>query len=254
MLPDLERIREELKGEFLQDCREKLYSLDEILCRFDSGDGETSQLVSDFKLLVHSLKGSAGSFGFASVSHIAHALEDYIAPLGTDSPIPSTEAGHYLKVLSEIIESGRDLGEEKAVALIRKLPTHAADTDEDGPERSVALLHIPEKVWSKIMSEELSRLGLRISNASTPIEAIDCGLTLKPALFVTSMQLHRMTGIELAEIFKTLAMIGDTRILILASRPQKELDALSRPDNTSFLEKGPDYRTGLENWFERVLS
>lgn len=254
MLPDLERIREELKGEFLQDCREKLYSLDEILCRFDSGDGETSQLVSDFKLLVHSLKGSAGSFGFSSVSHIAHALEDFIAPIGEGSPIPSVEAGHYLKVLSEIIETGRDLGEEKAVALIRELPTHAADADAEGPERAMALLHIPEKVWSKIMSEELSRLGLRISNASTPIEAIDCGLTLKPALLVTSMQLHRMTGVELAEIFKALAVIRDTRVLILASRPQKELDALSKPGNTSFLEKGPVYRAGLENWLDQAVS
>ena len=79
----------------------------------------------------------------------------------------------------------------------------------------MALVHVPEKVWQKIMVQELTQRGYRVSLADRAVEAIDMAVMLKPQLMVTSMELDRMNGIELASVLSVIKVTQDTQVLIL---------------------------------------
>ena len=248
MATDMDRILVEMRDDFLQDCREKLLFLDDILGKLDRRDDSFEGLFVELKRCVHSIKGNAGSFGFPSISHIAHSLEDFIGTASDEQAVSVAGMGKYVSRMSEIVEGGEDISEEETLNLINALPTNADSHVTSGKSSSSALIHIPEKVWNKIMTQELTSHGFRVSTTETAFEAIDRGVMLQPELLITGMQLNRMTGVELAQVFNTLKSTQGTRVLILAAQPQADLDRMEKPENTIFLEKCPNYREHLVHW------
>ena len=254
MQPEFDRILEGMKEEFLQDTREKLIALEELLNRIASGAADFVPLIQDINILVHSIKGNAGSFGFPAITHIAHALEDYLTTIAEDTAFPVEGMGCYLRQISDIVEQGENPAEAETTRIIKNLPAHAGAGADSRSSHPQAILHMPDRVWFNIMAGELSRLGVKVAAAATPLEAIDRGVTLQPDLLVTGHKLDRMTGVELAAVFAVLNSTEKTRVVILASEPQAHLDGLDCPANTFFLEKGPSYRDGLEKRLMPLLS
>jgi two-component system chemotaxis sensor kinase CheA len=66
-----------LRQTFLDDARENLTNAERLLLEMDKGPLSPDDLASLFRSM-HSVKGSAGSFGFATVTESAHGMESYL--------------------------------------------------------------------------------------------------------------------------------------------------------------------------------
>ena len=112
MVADMDRILLEMRDDFLQDCREKFDQIEDLLSKLDKSPDDFEALFVELKRCIHSIKGNAGSFGFSSISHLAHSMEDYISSAVEESDIVMAELGLFVSPMADIVDVGEDLGEE----------------------------------------------------------------------------------------------------------------------------------------------
>ena len=75
----LEDVLEQLRLEFIENSHEKLDMIDDLIGRLLDEEGEAwRETYIEFQRQIHTIKGTAGSYGFQMVTEIAHSLEDYI--------------------------------------------------------------------------------------------------------------------------------------------------------------------------------
>ena len=252
MVADMDRILLEMKDDFLQDCREKFDQIEDLLTKLSNPTDDYDSQFVELQRVIHSIKGNAGSFGFASISHLAHSMEDYISSASESGEIQMSQLGAFVSPMADIVEGGENLSEDETLTIIQTLPSHAQIAETGNADLPRALVHIPEKVWQKIMVQEMTQRGYRVSLADRAVEAIDMAVMMKPQLMVTSLELDRMTGLELASVLSVIKHTQATKVLILSTKSQKDLDRLVQPANVSFLSKGPGYRDGLSEWLSEI--
>lgn len=197
-----------LSAEFREDCREKMDECDTVLLRLANRTDNWREDMIPLQRLVHSIKGSAGTFGFPAVTLIAHKLEDYLEAL--DSP-----AGHtrdiqvFLDIIRDIVAKGTNPPEEEYPALLRSLPRVRSGFAPVAHAREVhVLLAMPKDVQRRIVQKELASCGFDVTCADSGVAAIGLVLSTHPDAVFASLVLPDMSGADLA---RALAAIGATR-------------------------------------------
>ncbi|MBS1191213.1 MAG: chemotaxis protein CheA [Rhodocyclaceae bacterium] len=106
---------EELIGTFLQECRELLEEMESRLLQAEAGECDSDCINAIFRA-AHTIKGSAGVFGFEPVVHFTHGLEsvldkvrDGLQPLDAGLTGLLLECGDHLGRLVEAAAAGREL-------------------------------------------------------------------------------------------------------------------------------------------------
>ena len=110
--------QEALRQTFLEDARENLAVAEKYLLAMDAGPLSADEIASLFRA-IHSIKGSAGSFGFAAVTESAHGLESYLDQVRSGQRQPNHEAVAVLlrgvDLLKRLVEApGEPLQQERA--------------------------------------------------------------------------------------------------------------------------------------------
>ena len=126
---------------FFEEAQEHLVSMEELLLALDMEDPDSEELNAIFRA-AHSIKGSAGTFGFLKVQDVTHVLEsilDRIRNGTTEITNERTdlflEAGDILKDLIDAHEAEEEIDEESANSIIERLQS---DLDkETGASTSV---------------------------------------------------------------------------------------------------------------------
>ena len=110
MSTSFEETLRRLRGEFVDNCIDKLDSIDIAIDTFIKDAGKKGENFSNFQREIHSIKGSAGTHGFSSVSTIAHRLEDYVESTSRLSSSKWLEVQKFVDAIREVIESREELG------------------------------------------------------------------------------------------------------------------------------------------------
>jgi chemotaxis protein histidine kinase CheA len=121
----------ELLGEFLVEGRENLDRLERELLAFEDS-GTSAEMVAAVFRTAHTVKGTAGFFGFTKLQHLMHTAETLLAhvrdgELVLTSPIVSLllDATDSARTILAAIEARTGEGDEDLSALIGKLEAHA---------------------------------------------------------------------------------------------------------------------------------
>ena len=111
----------ELLPFFIDDIVERLGSIEQMVVSFSKN---LDVKPDSFELLrnVHSIKGSAASFGFPTIALISHHLEDYIIATGNFSEAAVDGMLEHLHAIGAIVESRRDPGNEEGRRILKSLP------------------------------------------------------------------------------------------------------------------------------------
>ena len=101
---DLELL--ELQTEYLNDLPDKLDLIYELLLNIEKGVHEAESL-NDLKGVIHSIKGSSGSYEINFISKLCHSLEDNLELLEKDKKNILITCFHYYELLREFIDAYR---------------------------------------------------------------------------------------------------------------------------------------------------
>jgi len=114
-----------LREKFVESAGAKLDLIDQAL----DGIGTETMLAdshsSKIKRQVHSLKGTAGSFGFMSITLIAEAFEEFLSAAELNGTVSASDAHLYFAAIRTIIDSGVEPGEDERARIMNALPAPA---------------------------------------------------------------------------------------------------------------------------------
>jgi CheY-like chemotaxis protein len=236
---DLEMILADLGSLFIEDCREKLDLIDFYIDQISDRIGSHDHHVMDIKSVVHTIKCSAGGYGFSAIVDIAHAFEDYIDLADTQSRIPVDECRAFSDAIRFVIIKKGSLNDKQASNIVEGLPLPGRGEGQRGVNLKGHIIFVlPKSLQQKIISRELASFGFRITNADDVVEAIEFSLNLKPDLVITTLNLKGGSGPELASALSSFASLSHTRIAVLTPYDAKQIEQMEQPKNTTLIAKG----------------
>lgn len=251
---DFQETLERLRREFIDDASERLDRIDnhiDMLYR-NSGDKKTNLI--GFQREIHSMKGSAGTYGFHSVTLIAHRLEDYIETIPQLSSDLLLSFQAYVDKMREILESGNEVQDGQLEQILEALPSSATTTkvSQDKPAESVFLV-MQKGVQRRLITTELVSRGFEMAFSNHPLEAFSLVVSLKPDLIVSSIEFDQLSGLELARAFRAVKAAKNIPIVFLTSYDKKKLENTQFPENTHVVQKGPHFASELGDQLMSVM-
>lgn len=244
-ISDAESVLARYKQEFLVDCLENLDDADEAINGMVVGGEGFSVHLDNFLRQIHSIKGTAGTFGFPSISAVAHRVEDFIEALKNTSAHIS-EIQIFVDRMREIAESGSNPDADDCTRLLAALPRANMRIATVRPSREInVLLVMHRNVQRKIIGQELSSCGFGISFVATGVDAISSVLESSPDIIISSVVLEDMTGMDLARALDGIEAIDDGHFILLSSSPVSNEELVKLPDHVAIVDKGTGYAESL---------
>ena len=244
-LPDSlhEDLTAALRQEFVDDCQDKLDIISqkmESLCRQDNSchAEQTQEILS----LIHSIKGNSSTFGFSAISVIAHRMEDY---LESDEPLSCAEtrdAYIFIDKIRDLLFRSISIRDDEIAAIVRTLPVRFTVAEVMKNRGHIeALLIMPKNVQQRLIEEEISACGFRVSTIPSPFQALETAALTKPDLIIASAVLEQLDGIQTAHLFRAMEATKDTPFILLTSLSEKKLDKTTLPARTMVARKGKTF-------------
>ncbi len=238
---------EQIQREFIDASIERLDQLDNMLIAMRRKDEAFSETLGDFLRHVHSLKGQGGTFDLPAITHIAHALEDYVevSPNIGEKELDGVQI--YCDRMRRVFETGENPPDDELQQLLR-LSTAGMNAEEiAGQDRKAVdmLLVMPKGLQRKIIAQELDSCGFRVIIAKNPIQALDLALTHGSQMVLATMVMQPITGLELARCMRQIKKTSDVRFILMTSDDNNESDTFTLPKNTVIVRKGKDFTEDL---------
>ncbi len=248
---DLAMILADMAAEFLEGCEDRLEEIDSALHRLRSNKGSSENEVMEIKRHIHSLKGMGTTFGFSSISLIAHALEDYFESLFTVDENGIHDVQHFVDRIREVSDSRVNWPDKTVSLIIHDMPLRAKPRTvrRDGKALSILVL-MPKGLQRKIVASELAQFGFSVLTAESSIDAIEKALRLQPDLFLSSMVLGDLTGIELAGIFHAVNALSENPFLLVTATDINGKVRQKMPPNVTVIRKGTGFSKDLMAFFK----
>jgi CheY-like chemotaxis protein/HPt (histidine-containing phosphotransfer) domain-containing protein len=245
---DFQEALAQLRQEFIDSSSERLDKVDVLIDRMYRQEGDGNADFVEFQRDIHSMKGSAGTYGFDSVTLIAHKLEDFIESASDLNNGQLLDIQVYVDRIRDILESGENASQDRLNEILVTLPSNGTASAITQERRTVSVfLVMPKGVQRKVITQELVSCGFNLAFANRPLEAFSLAVSLKPDLIVSSMEFSELSGLELAWSLRAVKAIRDTPIVILTSHETGKLACEKVPSDTQVIHKGPEFAADLAN-------
>lgn len=247
MLSDIElkKLVSSLSGEFLDECQDHLDLCDQVIQKLSDDPSDAGGELDDLRRSIHTIKGTGGTFGFPSITTIAHKLEDYMeAHRAIERHLGDLQ--YFVDSMREICENRVDPSEQELTAILGALPKAHHTYDIVAPHRVVSIMLVMERgVQRRIIGQELASCGFELSFVDNGIEAIQVALTMQPDIIISSYDLRDISGLDLAYAMNVMSKTDNIRFVLMSSSEKHVTHNRALPDGTSFVEKGPQFAETL---------
>lgn len=212
-------ILEHLREGFLDEMPARVRQIeDEVI---SSKDADT---YDELFRMVHSLKGSAGSYNFHVITKIAHVMEDVMQALMQQNEFGTSST---VKILLKFIDVLRDTTDSL-------IETKAAPLDIDErlntlrelvfKERVNILVVEPSKLYASLIEHSLQELPVNFTFNDDGLPALDSLLINKYDLLITSLECPRLNGDALVAALRLLHNFNkNIKVILVSSRTQDKI-------------------------------
>lgn len=248
---ELVMIVADLEREFLEACEDRLNEVDTALDSLRSEKASNENEILEIKRHIHSLKGMGTTFGFSSITLMAHALEDYFETLFELGEKGIHDVQCFVDRIREISDSEQNWTDETVSHIVRDMPLLAKRrTVRKGGQALTILVLMPKGLQRKIVVTELSQFGFNVLIAENSFDAIEKGIRRRPDLFMSSAVTEDISGMELAGVFHAIKATMHHPFLLVTSTPIDEIESKTMPPNVTVLQKGGYFARDLMAFFK----
>ncbi len=249
---DTDDIIAQLVPMFLDDTRSKVDTLHELVVELPRLDRKSDDFL-EFARIVHSIKGSAGSFGFPSLGVICHKLEDYVGKTAHFSPKAVGDITAHLDAIESIISRGIDPSDAKSRLLFKQLPVPT----EFGPEVAAPVFHLhalfigPRDVQFRIVDAELRACGIQSTISPNSFHGVELAVRTHPDFIMVAYVVDLLDGIEIVRVIRAIKRLATTPVVFLKSEQPDERSRRAirqaLPEDVQIVRKGRHFSDDFAN-------
>lgn len=241
-----ERLEEQLRQDFLDDCGDKLDGIGQGLEELAHSAANPENLILRIRRDAHSLKGMGSSFGYPAITVVAHRMEDFMTGRTNMSDVDIKSAYVFLDKIRDLMNRTEQPGSQEIADIARRLPSQFSVESVQSDQRDVQVLSImPKSVQQKMINEELKSCGFHVSYLHSSFEAIEIAVHTRPDLILISAVIDEIEGLELASIFHDIQITTNTPIIIVTSYDERKLPGKNLPQNMAIARKGEKFTDDL---------
>lgn len=211
---DIKQAMAQLTQSFIDSSFERLTVLDQLIDDIYNERGIRGDLYQTLLHEIHSMKGTAGTYGFTLITAICHHLEDYLESSRRLEKEQWLEVQLFVDEIRPIIENGTDPDEKHHSFILNRLPSSAEEVETID---ATVLLVMEPSIIRKTLGTRLAEKGVNVSFAANSLQAVKRALTIKPNLIAASHQLSPITGVELSKVLGVLDATQKIEFLLLTS-------------------------------------
>lgn len=248
---DIEAFVAKLREEYAESARDRLDRFEELLEALHSDGENMTEYRQDLQREVHSMKGSAGSYGFPAISAIAHRLEDYLETCEVLEKGNLRDVDTFIETIRAIAQTSVEPEGEDLAQLLNSLPSTAkpqrmTEHFSDQTVRNISVLAVmPRGLQRKIISTELVSCGFHVSLADSGVAAISALLAHPSDLVITAMELPDMSGSELAAALAVIKKTRTAKVALLTSYELGDAKLKNLPKGVSVIHKDGAFTENL---------
>lgn len=213
-----------LTEEFIGEAIERIDELEWELFNIESRSDKADELMRKIKLGIHSLKGSAGSFGLDFLSLICHNFEDYLvfkSENKLNEKSITRDLGIFFGLIRDYLRNAINPPEELLNEYKQRLESLGFYQDNVDHK---ALIIEPSKTLQSIYSKILNNLSVRVSIETDGYAGL--GRLLKEH-FDSLILTHKIKSIDGLALINTLPFFkipnSDIKIIFVTSPSSKAL-------------------------------
>ncbi len=238
-----------LRQEFLEEAQDRLTEIEEAIGAEHSGEISGEEAVVTIRRQAHNLKGMGASFQFPIVSLIAHRLEDYVSHIKDMAPRHFTDIGQFVDILRGVLSGdGADLtvGASGQADILRSLPAKWTHDVIDGPPTDIEILVVhTSKVPLRLVERELVNCGYRVVTSTSPLEAFELAVRMKPDMIISAMVMNDLSGLDLARALGAMEVTAAIPFGLLTSLAPDSHQLTNIPSNTAIIRAGEAFQDDL---------
>ncbi len=213
-----DELEDRLRVEFMDDARDRLQVIYDAIDKSAKGAREGADVIGLVRLEAHNLKGMGTSFGFPTVSLIAHRLEDYLNGATQLDHRTVNEIQIFLDRIAEMVDRAEQPQLAETNQIIRALPVRYQFEVTDIEIRNVEVMLVtPSKVIAKKVSGELQACGFRVVRVMDPIESISHAVRVPPDVLIASMVMDGLSGLDLIRGLRAMTVTRHVPMALLTS-------------------------------------
>ena len=233
-----EEMIEYMRQDFLDTTGERLRQIESEL-------SENSDLDA-LRYAAFEIKGQARNFGASLLGIIAARLEDYLNALEdmTDWAVPGIRA--FIDVMTEIINGGIAADEDPSL-IVRGLPARprVLGVDDNDVLDFEVILVMEHNTQTTYVEREMQACGYRTTIVSSPFDAFEQIVRVRPDMVIVSAVLPDLSGIDLATALATMPETRNTPVAVLTSLGENEEPLTLLPASVPVINKGESFGEDL---------
>jgi HPt (histidine-containing phosphotransfer) domain-containing protein/CheY-like chemotaxis protein len=210
-------ILEHLRESFLDEMPARIIKIEEEI--MSSKDADT---YDELFRMVHSLKGSAGSYNFHELTKIAHAMEDVMHLLMQENDFGTASTVDLLLKFIDILRDTTDSLIESKSSPLDIDERLGALRDLVFKERINILVVEPSKLYASLIEYSLQSLSVNFTFKEDGFPALDSLLLNKYDLLITSLECPRLNGDALIAALRLVNNFNKKIKVILVSSRDKD--------------------------------
>ncbi len=236
-----------LAQDFLVDAVDTLGNLGLLVSETHEGKVDTGYTLQTIRREIHTLKGQGGSFGFPSITVIAHRLENYLVDLETLNTRQLDDILKFLDRMQEISDGGINPEDDEVSRIVRTLPAQGAAKDDFKEASNHEILLVAgSRIVRRAVEGELNKRGFRVVTVESPIDVFETIIRTRPDMVIASAIMDEISGIDLARALKSMSATRDIPFALLTSFDATHPELRDLPDDVALVHHDRDINAELD--------
>ena len=241
-------ILEELQQSYLSNLPARLEEMESLVLELEKGCKFQENFEALYRI-VHSIKGSGGTYGFTIISSICHQLEDFLSDEISDKDNIEQSNVNIIFAHIDLLKETHDLlihGNNRFSKIETKL--HKIKQQTSNPKLRALIIGSMNNVYGQICSQILHDANIQYSTTTSSITAIQRLLHEQFDLLITSRENPELSGTALIAAMKLDKKNKKNNLsiksILITSNPKLEVPK----------ELEPDYVIVKSEYFSKKLS
>ncbi len=248
---DIDKHLKELQQEYLQELPGKIDDIDNLIIGLEDSDDPGSAM-RNIAGMIHTIKGTAGSYDMNFASTLCHNFEDYIAALQVAKTQFNTEIDNFLKftgLLREYIDSCLLGGYQDFDQFNKKLSELVSGYAKT---KHRILIVEPAKSMSYRYLKALKKFNVEASFAKDGYDALGRLVKEKFDSMITVAQMEWIKGLQLIASLRIIES-DNQNIPVVLITSDSEIKLAGQHGHAYLLKKRPEMLNDLEEIYTGII-
>lgn len=248
---DFEAIQAETEAEFKDEVRDTVNAVEILLGNVDSSAEDPDEALVTLRRIAMQLYTRSLAVDLPFLRLVVHRMSEYLGKVEMLAAKEIADLRLFIDEMSALLDADETVD---AAQLVRRLPSAVPDMDFGDLEKKdiEVLALVPERVVSRILDEELSSCGYRVTQTRSPFDAIEVAVRTRPNLVVSAMELEGMSGVDLACALEAIALTQGVPFVLLTSYARDHAALKRLPEKVAIVRKGKNFSDDMAEAIEAL--